>query len=148
MCFLALPSKKTFMLGLVSFLLGHVFYILAFSRLAPLADWITPWMAVVLVVSGTVFIWLKPHLGKMLIPVLAYVIVITLMVIGALGAWLVSGGGDWGRRIVFAGAVLFYVSDLFVARQRFVTPGNINRNIGLPTYYGGQFLLAISIGLV
>ena len=40
------------------------------------------------------------------------------------------------------GAVLFYVSDLFVARERFVTPGFVNKALGLPLYYGGQLLLA------
>jgi hypothetical protein len=40
------------------------------------------------------------------------------------------------------GAVLFFVSDLFVARNRFVAPGLANRLLGLPAYYGGQVLIA------
>jgi hypothetical protein len=31
------------------------------------------------------------------------------------------------------------------ARQRFVTPSLGNRVVGLPTYYAGQLLLALSI---
>jgi hypothetical protein len=48
--------------------------------------------------------------------------------------------------LAFCGALSFYVSDLFVARDRFVKKGAINRILGLPLYFGGQFLLAFSIG--
>jgi hypothetical protein len=46
----------------------------------------------------------------------------------------------------FGGALGFYVSDIFVARQRFLKTDFVNRLIGLPLYYGGQFLLAFSTG--
>jgi len=45
-----------------------------------------------------------------------------------------------------AGAALFYLSDLAVARQRFVHEDFINRALGLPTYYLGQLLLALTVG--
>jgi hypothetical protein len=48
---------------------------------------------------------------------------------------------------VLIGAVAFYVSDLAVARQRFVRQQVLNRLWGLPLYYGAQLLLASSIGL-
>jgi hypothetical protein len=44
------------------------------------------------------------------------------------------------------GAILFYLSDLAVARQRFVQQSFINRALGLPIYYLGQLLLAMTIG--
>ncbi len=44
-----------------------------------------------------------------------------------------------------AGALLFYLSDLMVARQRFVQASYLNRAFGLPTYYLGQLLLAMTI---
>ena len=53
-----------------------------------------------------------------------------------------------GRGVVFTGALLFYLSDLFVARNRFMEKSFINRLMGLPLYYTAQFLLAFSIGLV
>jgi uncharacterized membrane protein YhhN len=46
---------------------------------------------------------------------------------------------------VAAGAVLFYLSDLAVARHRFVKAEFLNRGIGLPLYYAGQVLIALSI---
>ena len=46
------------------------------------------------------------------------------------------------------GDLAFYLSDLGVARQRFVSPGLINRFVGLPLYYGAQLLFAFSTGMV
>jgi hypothetical protein len=50
------------------------------------------------------------------------------------------------RLLVLCGAFSFYLSDIFVARQRFVTPSFFNRLAGLPLYYLGQFLLASTPG--
>ena len=82
----------------------------------------------------------------MTIPVLAYIVVITVMVCGAFSLLLESGLGLSGRILAFCGALTFYASDLFVARDRFVKKGAINRILGLSLYFGGQFLLAFSIG--
>jgi uncharacterized membrane protein YhhN len=146
--FLALPQERMFLLGLVSFLLGHVLYVVGFFYVADVSQWTWVGCLVGLLVSGLVFWWLRPHLGSMLIPVIAYIIVITVMVIGA---WTVLGDtklGYAGRLLVFIGAVSFYLSDLFVARDRFLKSEFTNRLIGLPMYYCGQFLLAFSIGLI
>jgi hypothetical protein len=40
--------------------------------------------------------------------------------------------------------VLFWLSDLCVARERFVTQGFVNRAIGLPLYYGAVLVLALA----
>ena len=146
--FLALPQERMFLMGLVSFLLGHVFYIACFYYLADLSHWTWIGGIVAIVVSGGVFFWLRPHLGSMLLPVIAYIVVITLMLIGA---WTVLGDANvkfTGRVVIFVGAVSFYVSDLFVARDRFIKTEFKNRLVGLPLYYFGQFLLAFSVGLV
>ena len=39
-------------------------------------------------------------------------------------------------------------ADLFVARERFVSPAFGNRAIGLPLYYAAQILFAVSTGMV
>jgi uncharacterized membrane protein YhhN len=146
--FLALPQDRMFLMGLVSFLLGHVLYVVCFFYVADVGHWTGIGCLVGLLVSGPVFLWLRPHLGSMLIPVIAYVIVITVMVIGA---WTVLGDTNLsfaGRLLVFIGAVSFYLSDLFVARDRFLKSEFTNRLIGLPMYYIGQFLLAFSVGLI
>ena len=146
--FLALPQERMFLLGLVSFLLGHVLYVVGFFYVADVSQWTWVGCLVGLLVSGLVFWWLRPHLGSMLLPVIAYIIVITVMVVGA---WTVLGDAKLsyaGRLLVFIGAVSFYLSDLFVARDRFLKSEFSNRLIGLPLYYCGQFLLAFSVGLL
>ena len=146
--FLALPQERAFLMGLVSFLLGHVFYVICFFYVADISHWTGIGCLAGLAVSFPVFLWLRPHLGSMLNPVIAYIIVITVMVIGA---WTVFGDAKLnqsGRWLVFTGAVAFYLSDLFVARDRFLKSEFTNRLIGLPMYYCGQFLLAFSAGLL
>lgn len=146
---LALRGDKAFLAGLVSFLLGHVAYVAAFAMISPGAGWFTLAQPVVLVVSGAVFWWLRPHVGAdMRLPVLAYVAVISAMVMGAWAVFTNLMLPDKARWAILLGSVAFYVSDVFVARDRFVRPGWINRLLGLPLYYTGQFLLALSVGLV
>ena len=146
--FLALPQRRMFLYGLICFLLGHLFYILGFFYTARTNQWTWVGLLTVLVISLRVYVWLLPHLGAMKTPVLIYVIVITVM---ACGAWSVLGSPHLalpGRIMVFVGALSFYFSDIFVARDRFIHRGFLNRLMGLPLYYTGQFLLAFSVGLL
>jgi hypothetical protein len=46
---------------------------------------------------------------------------------------------------LLAGAVLFALSDVFVARDRFVHSGFANRQWGLPLYFLAQLILAASV---
>jgi uncharacterized membrane protein YhhN len=75
--------------------------------------------------------------------VLAYIVVITVML--AVAVSVTPSGAPWP---VLPAAVAFYASDLAVARDRFVTPGFINRAFGLPLYYAAQLLFAVSTGMV
>jgi uncharacterized membrane protein YhhN len=146
--FLALPQRKMFFSGLVSFLVGHVFYIVAFSGVGILT--FRTWMGFVVLclIGGGIYGWLKPHLGAMKRPVLCYILVITVMMSGAWSVLVNSGLNLTARIMVFVGALCFYVSDVFVARDRFMKKAFLNRVIGLPMYYAGQFLLAFSLGFV
>ncbi len=146
--FLALPQKIMFLLGLISFLIGHVVYVIAFFGVAGINQWTLAGTLVAVFTSGWVYMWLRPHLGAMNGPVLLYMLVITVMLSGA---WSVLGDSRLtltGRVMVFGGALLFYFSDIFVARERFLKSEFINRLTGLPMYYAGQFLLAFSVGMI
>ena len=81
----------------------------------------------------------------MKIPVLFYVIVITVMVSGALSVLGDPSLTAPGTVLVFLGALSFYFSDIFVAKDRFLKPSFSNRLFGLPLYYAGQFLFAWSV---
>ena len=76
-------------------------------------------------------------------PVWLYVVAISTMMAMAAGACAVDG--NW---LIPLGALLFLLSDLAVARDRFITPGFINRAWGLPMYFCGQVLLAGSVAYV
>ena len=145
---LALPQKKMFLLGLVSFLIGHIFYIFGFFSVTHTSAWTWVGSLAVLIVSGTVYLWLRPHLAEMKIPVVIYIIVISIMISGACSLLGHPHLAQSGRVMAFVGAVSFYFSDVFVARDRFLKKEFLNRFIGLPMYYTGQFLLAFSVGLL
>ncbi len=137
--FLISHGAPIFMLGLISFFLAHVCYCAAFFvyglGLIPALV-----AGFVLCIPGiAVVYWLSPFLGKMRVPVYAYILVITIMASLAAAATFSQGGV-----LIVLGAVLFYCSDLFVARDRFAAPGKINALVGLPLYYAAQMLLAFS----
>ncbi len=127
-------AKPAFLAGVGLFLAAHVAYALAFaprSRPHPLA-------VLALAAAGVLVVrWLWPHLGVLRVPVIAYAVAITAMLVLALGV---------PDRRVQLGAALFYVSDLAVARDRFVAPGFSNHLAGLPPYYAAQLLLAWTAG--
>jgi len=145
---LAFPQQALFRAGLAAFLLGHVAYIAAFAAAAypNWGLWITA--AAALPVSSLVYRRLQPFLGRMKTPVMAYIVVITVMLIAAGGVFGDMHLSSAGRFLVLNGAFSFYLSDIFVARQRFVQPSFWNRLIGLPLYYLGQFQIAYTTGLI
>jgi uncharacterized membrane protein YhhN len=134
-------SSAAFRAGLFSFLLGHVAFGAAF-----VVRGVRPAIAAVALVglaavSVPVARWLLPHVAaKMRAPVIAYVVVITLMV--ALAAGTVAAHG---HPILLVAAIAFFLSDLSVARDRFVAHQFVNRAWGLPLYYGAQLLFAWSL---
>ena len=134
--------RGMFLYGLIAFFIGHLFYVIAFLHHGQKIPWTLGGAIAMVVFAIPVFIWLNPHLADnpMKFPVYAYMTIITLMVIFSIGA-VGQGAVPW----VVAAALLFYVSDIFVARATFVQPGEINRLIGLPLYYGGQVLFAWTI---
>jgi uncharacterized membrane protein YhhN len=105
-------------------------------------------LAAVAVISTYVFIRLRPHLGPMMGPIIAYIAIISIMVVGAASLAVRQDFSVQARVLVMTGSVLFYVSDLFVARHRFVKKNISNRYAGLPMYYAAQFMLAFSVGMI
>lgn len=133
-------SKTAFLAGLVAFLLAHVAYVAAFVRHGYERRWIWVAMVPVTAIAIGVFVWLEPYTpADLLNPVRAYVAVISLMVIFAIGTQ-----GRGGSILIVAGAMLFFLSDLSVAALRLVQTQYPTYVIGLPLYYAGQVCLALS----
>ena len=136
--------RKMFLAGLVSFLLGHLAYAAAFWSLGRFS-WPAATGLIGLALAGfRIHAWLKPGLGRMNRPVIAYIVVISIMVAASLSLALNDGLDREMRLLVPLGAALFYLSDLFVARNQFLKQQTANRLFGLPLYYTAQFLLAFS----
>jgi uncharacterized membrane protein YhhN len=134
-------SRACFLAGLVSFLLGHLVF--AGACVVRGVHWPAAAIAALILLGPAVVIvrWLLPHLDpKMRAPVLAYAAAITAMVALATGSVV-----DRPSSTLAAGALGFYLSDLSVARDRFVAPAFVNRAWGLPLYYAAQLLLAASV---
>jgi uncharacterized membrane protein YhhN len=132
--FLLSEARRAFLAGLTAFLLAHLAYAAAF---APVSHPASPVLAGIALATAAALAGLWPSLGAMRVPVMAYATAIGLML------WLASGVG---RSIVPAGALLFWVSDLLVAKRRFGPASPLDRALGWPLYFAGQYLLAFSIG--
>jgi uncharacterized membrane protein YhhN len=134
---LTYEGRPAFLGGLVAFLLAHVAYIVAFVvRGVATPQWL--FVVAVFVVGNFILRWLWPHVDQeMRLPVLAYVVTITVMVLAA--AATAQAEPNWR---IPGGAVAFYLSDIGVARNHFVAPGVINRLWGLPLYYAAQLSFA------
>ena len=131
-------ARAWFLAGLAAFLLAHVAYCVAF-----LAGGVS-WGTVGAVLGPLLFLawmigkWLLPAVSdSMRGPVGAYIVVISLM--GLLAA---GHGGQGGSLLVLGAAVLFFLSDISVAIDRFKEGGFGNRLWGLPAYYVAQLLFA------
>ncbi|MFH1079718.1 MAG: lysoplasmalogenase, partial [Pseudomonadota bacterium] len=103
-------SRIPFLAGLVSFLAGHILYAIAFFSLAGPGSANGIAIVFIVAISGAVFMWLRPHLEKMLAPVIAYIAIITVMVIGAASLAGTETVRFSGRALALAGAILFYLS--------------------------------------
>jgi uncharacterized membrane protein YhhN len=140
-------GSRAFLAGLGAFLVGHVLYVVAIAAVVPPADWLglagAPALApIILGVGALTVLW--PRLGGMKGPVIVYVGAICAMVVGALAIYRGGALGDPRGWVFAAGASLFFVSDLAVARDRFLKRTFSNRAWGLPAYYAGQLLIAWS----
>jgi uncharacterized membrane protein YhhN len=134
-------TGRAFLLGIASFALGHVVYAWAFVARGVHVVASAIALVAMLVVVVLVLRWLGARLpADMRLPVRFYMAVIALMVAAAIGVSVRSG-----HSAIAAGAIAFALSDLSVARDRFVRAQLANVLWGLPLYYFAQLLLALSI---
>jgi len=139
--FLIGDSRNASLAGLVAFLLAHVAYVAAFIRHGYSRTWTLLSAVPVAIIAVVTYNWLQPHIPAELdTPVRSYIAVISLMVVYAFGT---RGAG--GTKLILAGALLFYLSDLSVAALRLVQTDWPTYILGLPLYYGGQLCLALSV---
>jgi uncharacterized membrane protein YhhN len=141
MLLLSRRSQRLFLLGLASFLAGHFVYVCAFAVRGISFPALVPAAIATALFGWRVAAWLKPHLDQRLRTAVGlYLFAISAMVAMAVATFTANGG-----LALLLGALLFAVSDLSVARNRFVSSGFVNRAWGLPIYFLAQLLLAASV---
>jgi len=134
-------GTRNFNLGLLMFLIAHLSFMVAFWFHKVDVKRIHLALMMFLFIGAAIVYWLYPFVPKgSRIPVFAYMIVITAMVVFAYG--LVEGRG---QRLIIIAAALFYISDIFVARWKFVDSGFINALLCYPLYYASCMFFALSI---
>ena len=136
-------NRRAFAAGLGLFLLAHVAYAIVFVLLGRVSN-SDIFSTLVLLAAGVGFYMLiQPNLGTMRVPVIVYILVISVMVSRAISA-LASPVFSSGQALLIAiGAVLFYISDIVLAACRFWKPWKYQR-ISLAFYYSGQLSIALA----
>lgn len=144
--FLLWPQQG-FLPGLVSFLLAHLAYIVAFTRSARLGARRLPFVFYGLVGAG-VLGWLWTGVPPPLqLPVLAYVACLITMAAQAAVLWQLSRGGpnEIRARRAAVGGALFVLSDALLAANRFAMPLPAASLLILAPYWAAQILIAGSM---
>lgn len=135
-------NELFFMFGLISFLIAHLFYIIAFIDPMQRKNLLRrkPFLAVPFLIYGIVLIWyLYPDLGEMTFPVFIYATVILFMTMIAL-----NRSGNVNKKsfqLVFVGAILFTLSDSLIAINKFSYPFEASRFLIMSLYITAQFLI-------
>lgn len=138
---LMLPSDP-FLAGLISFLLAHLTYILAFTSDGRFtASW--PLGAVLILVALAVYIFVSLDLGRQRFAVIVYMVVISFMAWSAWGRWLTLH--SLRPLLAASGASLFLLSDSSLAINRFHAKRNWGTFATLSTYTLAQLLIAWSV---
>lgn len=139
---LSFTGQRQFLTGLVSFAVAHGLYTAGFfARTSMDVAAVAASGIAMALTAAAILRWLAPHTPEpMRVPVAAYVGIISVMVVASFG----TSGTLADPRIPIA-AVLFAISDVLVARNRFVTPALANRVVGLPIYFTAQVLFAVTV---
>ncbi len=136
-------NRRAFTVGLGLFLLAHVAYTVVFTALGRFSAWDALSAAVLLAAGVAFYRLIKSNLGTMRVPVVVYMVVISVMVNRAVSTLASPAFGTGQAAMVAIGAVLFYISDVILAAGRFWRPWKYGR-ISLAFYYGGQLLIALA----
>lgn len=142
-------ERDRFIPGLIAFFGAHVAYIVAFGGvvLSPYSVFLATSLVLL---GGPLYLAIRQGLKKrdrtdLLLPVLAYVFVVSFMVLAALTA---PGANGWSRASIIAaalGALLFYSSDALIGLHRFVRELSWAPVAIMVTYHLGQIGLAYSL---
>lgn len=132
------PQPQAFIVGLLAFLLAHLCYLWAFTRVERLAAW--PWSFLFYaLLAGGILARLWPGVpADLRPPVIAYV-----LCLAAMGAQTAVLWRRRGARVLALGGLLFVVSDALLATNKFASgPLPLASLWVLSTYWAAQWCIA------
>jgi uncharacterized membrane protein YhhN len=137
--FLMIESESFFMLGLGSFLLMQILYIVEFLKDKTVFSTHTVLTYAGLDILGLLFLYiLWPHLGGLQWPVAFYVLAICSMVATAISR---QRNVRWYGAVI-VGVFLFFISDAWIALTKFgVITDHISDIVIMTTYMAAQYLI-------
>ncbi len=148
---LMISLDRLFLAGLVVFLLAHVAYLVGFNIPIP---GISAWgffLAIMVGLGGTRVIRriLVPLAvngqGRMRMPIIVYGVVISLMLLSAMLKLTDFTWNATAAALVSVGAFLFYISDIILAWNKFVSPIQHGRIYNIAAYHLGQIVLIAGV---
>ncbi len=134
-------NELFFILGLVAFLIAHIFYIVCFHTIRTKESIAGKWYVAIIVAVYYFLImnFLLPHLGGLKYPVIVYGLVISFMLLVAMHLYDLKD--NLTARYLLTGAILFVVSDSVLAINKFYQPYAWGGWAIMITYTLAQWLL-------
>ncbi|WP_282172341.1 lysoplasmalogenase [Cytobacillus firmus] len=131
----------SFVSGLGAFLVGHLCYLTGFLKMSRMTKLrltaIIPIGIYSLIIGSQLIASLsEAENDALVIPVIAYMLVISLMALSAILT---------GNRLAIAGSILFVISDSILSWNMFVSDIVYSDVFIMITYYSAQFLIARSL---
>jgi len=149
--FLMLSLDSMFIYGLIAFLFAHVAYLFGFqNELMEVNSWsvlliVMLSVSAVRVVKRIVSAIRAKGQNRLVVPVVIYSTVISVMLYAAMTTIANPAWKSNASFLVSAGAFLFYISDLILAWNKFVSPIKNGRVLNIAAYHLGQIGLIAGV---
>ena len=148
---LMISLDRFFLAGLMVFLLAHVAYLIGFNTPVPeISAW--GFILAIMVGLGSMRIVRRILIAltangqvRMRAPIIIYGTVISLMLLSAMMKLTDLTWNTGAAALVGVGAFLFYISDIILAWNKFVSPIQNGRIYNIGTYHLGQIALIAGV---
>jgi len=142
---------RFFMFGLIAFLLAHIAYLVGFN--IPFPETLGVFAIGIAFVVGLSAVRLLRRIvdgvrktqPRLVMPVIVYSTVITLMLLSALLTLFRPEWASTPAYLVSLGAFLFYVSDIILAWNKFITPIKNGRMLNIGLYHLAQIAIVVGV---
>jgi uncharacterized membrane protein YhhN len=148
---LMLSLERMFVFGLLAFLLAHIAYLAGFqNELGTVSFWSVLLLAIIAVNAVRLMRRIISAMrangqDRLVNPVIVYSSVITVMLYAAMTTLSNPAWRAGASLLVGLGAFLFYISDLVLAWNKFVSPIQNGRMINIGLYHLGQIGLIAGV---